>query len=123
MGAAYSGVLEGFLGFTTANSSIKRLEGLPGSRLAQDWLSWAQMRFAFVDGFLSSTIAALANELYSPSERGPLYADTLAVPSRFITSISAPGRPKSCYRDAASPDPRCSASAIGSRQISEASCR
>jgi AraC family transcriptional regulator len=36
------------------------------------------MRFAFVDGFLSSTIAALANELYSPSERGSLYADTLA---------------------------------------------
>jgi AraC family transcriptional regulator len=51
---------------------------LLGSQMAQDWLSSARMRFAFVDGFLSSTIDALAKELYSPSERGTLYADTLA---------------------------------------------
>jgi AraC family transcriptional regulator len=68
----------GFLGVITVNLSIERLEDLLGSRVAQDWLSLARMRFAFVDGFLSSTIAALANELYSPSERGALYADTLA---------------------------------------------
>jgi AraC family transcriptional regulator len=68
----------GFLGVTTVNLPIRRLERLLGSKLAQDWLSSARMRFAFVDGFLSSTIAALANELYLPSERGALYADTLA---------------------------------------------
>ena len=68
----------GLLSVTTVNLSIKRLEGLLGSRAAHDWLSSAPMRFAFVDGFLSSTIAALANELYSPSERGSFYADTLA---------------------------------------------
>jgi AraC family transcriptional regulator len=68
----------GFLGVTTVNLSIKRLEGLLGSCVAQDWLSSARMRFAFADGFLSSTIDALAKELYSPSERGLLYANTLA---------------------------------------------
>jgi AraC family transcriptional regulator len=68
----------GFLGVTTVNLSIERLEELIGSRAAHDWVASAQMRFAFVDGFLSSTIAALANELCSPSERGSLYADTLA---------------------------------------------
>jgi AraC-like DNA-binding protein len=68
----------GILGVTTVNLSIKRLERLLGSRETRDWLSSVRMRFAFVDGFLSSTIAALANELYSPSERGSLYADTLA---------------------------------------------
>jgi AraC family transcriptional regulator len=68
----------GILGVTTVNLSIERLERLLGSRATRDWLSSVRMQFAFVDGFLSSTIAALANELYSPSERGSLYADTLA---------------------------------------------
>jgi AraC family transcriptional regulator len=68
----------GTLGVTTVNLSMERLESLLGSDETRSWLSSVRMRFGFVDSFISSTIAALEKELYAPSERGSLYADTLA---------------------------------------------
>jgi AraC family transcriptional regulator len=68
----------GILGVTTVNLPMERLESLLGSGETRSWLSSARIRFGFVDPFISSTITALARELYAPGERGSLYADTLA---------------------------------------------
>jgi len=68
----------GILGATTVHLPLERLESLLGARDAGAWLSSLRTRLGLVDSFIASTIAALADELRSPSERGSLYADTLA---------------------------------------------
>ncbi|MBF6569127.1 MAG: helix-turn-helix transcriptional regulator [Candidatus Binataceae bacterium] len=68
----------GILGVTTVDLPRERLESLLGARDAKNWLASLRMRLGFVDPLISSMVSALAEELRSPSERGSLYADSLA---------------------------------------------
>jgi AraC family transcriptional regulator len=68
----------GILGVTTVNLSRERFENLLGARDARNWLSSLRLRLGLVDPLISSIVSALAEELRSPSERGSLYADSLA---------------------------------------------
>jgi AraC family transcriptional regulator len=68
----------GILGATTVHLPQERLESLLGIRGAREWTASLRIRLGFVDPLISSTISAFADELRSPSERGSLYADTLA---------------------------------------------
>jgi len=68
----------GILGVTTVDLPHERLESLLGARDARNWLASFRMRLGFVDPLISSMVSAPAEELRSPSERGSLYADSLA---------------------------------------------
>jgi AraC family transcriptional regulator len=54
------------------------LENLIGEHDLIRFLTSIRMRWGFQDAFLSAALARLAEELFSPRERGSLYADSLA---------------------------------------------
>ena len=66
------------LDVTTIHLPNASLENMLGGREVRRSLGSLRMRWGFVDAFLSASVSRLAEEIRSPSERGSLYADTLA---------------------------------------------
>ncbi len=63
---------------TTFYIPHSRLENLIGEHDLTRFLTSIRMRWGFQDVFLGAALARLVEELFSPRERGSLYADSLA---------------------------------------------